>query len=63
METLHMYMGVCSPRSCDSIKVCELHNFATPTKAAFVAHEKDLVHLQLSRPEALKPKERIKQFF
>ena len=37
----YMYLS----RSHDSIKVCELRNFATLAKAVLVALEKDLVHL------------------
>ena len=45
METRVQVYGKCSPRSRDSIKVCESHNFATLAKTAFIALEKDLVHL------------------
>ena len=45
LETHVQVYSRCSTRSRDSIKVCELHNFATLAKAAFVALKKDLVHL------------------
>ena len=45
LETLYKYMGTYSSQSCDFIKVYELHGFATPAKAVFVALEKDLLHI------------------
>ena len=56
------HMGACLPQSRDSIKVRELHNFATPAKGAFVAFE--LGATLAEPPEALKPKEgRVRRLF